>query len=107
MYNIKTGAGAKGGSKMLVTGRFGFVGGVDSVLGGVIDSGGGGDGQDRDNNGRLLKWEDTVANITLGKEHNAPLAYALGLEHHHMIMSTLGYHGSQLERDREMFVGGD
>ena len=27
-----------------------------------------------------------------------PLAYAPGLEHHHLTMSTLGGHGLQLER---------
>ena len=31
--------------------------------------------------------------MTIGIEHNAPLAYALGSEHHHPIMSTLGVHG--------------
>ena len=55
-----------------------------------------GDGQDEDRYQRLIKWEDNVANITLGTEHNASLAYAPGLEPHHPIMSTLGAHGGQL-----------
>ena len=31
-----------------------------------------------------------VTNVTLVTDPNAPLAYALVLEHHHPIMSTLG-----------------
>ena len=46
--------------------------------------------------GRLSRWEDNVANITLGTETNAPLAYATGLEHHHPIISMLGELGGQL-----------
>ena len=34
--------------------------------------------------------EDTVANVIFGTEHNAPLAYAPGLELHNPIMSMLG-----------------
>ena len=45
--------------------------------------------------------EDNVANITLGTEPNTPLAFALGLEYHHPIMSTLGDPRGRLERDRE------
>ena len=57
----------------------------------------GGGGGRRYGDGRLIKWEDTAENITLGTEPNAPLAYAPGLELHHPIMSTLGAHGVQLE----------
>ena len=45
--------------------------------------------------------EDNVANVTLGTEPNSPLAFALGLEYHHPIMSTLGDPGGRLERERE------
>ena len=37
-----------------------------------------------------LSGEDNVVNITLGTEPNAPLAYDMGLELHHLIMSKLG-----------------
>ena len=55
--------------------------------------GGYGRGGDRD---RLSQWEDNVEKLTLGTEPNAPLAYDPGLEHHHLIMSTLGYPGGRL-----------
>ena len=42
-----------------------------------------------------LSGDDTVVTITLGTETNAPLAYALGLELHHPIMSKLGEHRGQ------------
>ena len=52
--------------------------------------------REKDGDGdRLNLWEDNVANATLGTEPNAPLAYALGLEHHHPIMSMLGEPGGQ------------
>ena len=65
-----------------------------------MNGGGGVYGQDRDRY-VLNKWEDNVANINLGTEHNEPLDYAPGLGHHHPIISTLGDPGSQLERERE------
>ena len=34
--------------------------------------------------------EDTIANLILGTEFNAPLASSPGLEIHHKIMSILG-----------------
>ena len=46
----------------------------------------------------ISRWEDNVANITLGMETNAPLAYAPGLEYHHPIISMIGYLEGQLER---------
>ena len=42
-----------------------------------------------------LSGKDNVVNITLGKEPNTPLDFALGLELHHPIMSKLGEHGGQ------------
>ena len=38
---------------------------------------GGRDGQYGDGDGRLIKWEDTVAKINLGMEPNAPLPMIL------------------------------
>ena len=70
-------------------GRGGCGGDADSRLGGGSDGGVGGDGRDRDN-GRLIQYENNLANLTLVTEPNYPLAYASGLEHHHPIMSTIG-----------------
>ena len=38
-----------------------------------------------------------VTEVTLRTEPNAPLAYAQGLELHHLIMSNIGETGDQLE----------
>ena len=35
-------------------------------------------------------------------EYNYPIAYALGLEFHHLIMGTLGVHEGYLERVRDI-----
>ena len=43
-------------------------------------------------------WEDTVANIILGTEPNAPLDYASVLELRHPIVSIIGGREGQLER---------
>ena len=48
--------------------------------------------------------EDTVANIILETEPNAPIASARGLELHHPIISMLGGHGGRLERERESYL---
>ena len=51
-----------------------------------------------------MRWYYTTVyhrNITLGTQHNAPLAYAPGLEYQHPIVITLGYPGGWLERERE------
>ena len=45
--------------------------------------------------------EDTVENLILREEPNAPLESALGLELHHPIMSMLGGNGVQIKRERE------
>ena len=54
-----------------------------------MDVGRGGDRQYGDGD-RLNRWEDNVANLILGTDHNDTLAYALVLELHHIIMSTIG-----------------
>ena len=70
---------------------------MDCVLGGRTDWGGGGYGWD--GYGDILnQWYDIVANIILRMENNVPLAYALGLEFNHPIMSTIEGHGDRLER---------
>ena len=61
----------------------------------------GGRGDIQDGYGdRLSRWEDNVANVTLGMEPNVPLVYAPVLEHLHPIMITLDNPGGQLDRDR-------
>ena len=97
----KTEAGARGGKEVVGTGRFGFGGDVDGGLGGGSDRGEGGSRQYRYRDRLLIKWGDTVANITLGLEPDSPLAYDLVLELQHLIMSMMGAHGGQLERGRE------
>ena len=51
--------------------------------------------RDRDRD-RLSRWEDNVAHVTLGTDHNAPLDHDTGLEHHHLNIITLGDNGDQL-----------
>ena len=63
-----------------------FRGVADGVSGGVTDRGGGEDGRYRDG---FHWWEDNIAQITLGADPNAPIAYAPVLEIHHPIMSML------------------
>ena len=75
---------------MVRSGRTGCGGDVDGVLGGRTNRGGGGI---RD---RLSRLEDNVAYVPLGTDPNAPLAYAMRLEIHHPIMSTLGDPGVRL-----------
>ena len=67
-----------------------------SSWGGGTDKGGLVCGQGGD--GYILSWwEDNLKNVTLGTEPNAPIAYDMVLEHHHLIMSTLEEPGCQLE----------
>ena len=101
MSGSKAEAGDKGGNKIVGTVGFGFGGNAYSGLGGRIDGGGGEDTHGTETYRQLIMWEDTVANITLGTNHNASLAYVPGLELHHQTISTLGAHGVQLERERE------
>ena len=58
--------------------------------------------QDGDGNGRIFRWEDTVANEISGTKPNDLLAYALGLKLHHPIMRMLGGKVGQLELERDM-----
>ena len=96
----KTEARAKGGKEVVGVGRFGFGGDADGGSGGGIDGGGEVDRWDGDGDTRLMKWEDTVANVTLGMDPNYRLAYAPVLEIHHPNMSTFGAHKYQLEIKR-------
>ena len=100
MSDIEAEARSKGGNVVVGTGRFGFGGNADGGPGGGTYGWRGGYRLDGDDNGRLIKREDTVEKITLGTEHNDHLAYDTGLELHHPIMSTLGAHKGQLERER-------
>ena len=70
---------------------------VDSGLRGITKGDRGGDRHYGDSE-ILSQWEDNIANITLGVEHNAPLAYDPGLEHHQPIIITLGDPRGQLYR---------
>ena len=73
-------------------------GDADDGSGGVTDEGSGRDGKLGDRDGeRLSQWEDNVDRLTLGTEPNSTLAYALVLEHHYPIMSTLGDSGGWLD----------
>ena len=93
-----------GGQSVVVTGRLGLGGDADGGLGGGTGGGGGGYGRDRDGDGQIIRWEDTVENIILQTEPNEPLAYALVLEPHHLIIIMLGGHIGQLDRDRECII---
>ena len=83
-------------------------GDTDSGSGGGTGVGLGGDVQDRYGDGygygQLTRWEDTVIKVILGTEPNAPFAYAIGFERHHLIMSMLGGHGGRLDRERDVKV---
>ena len=82
------------------TGQGGCGRDAEGGPGGGTERGGEWYGQDGDGDW-LNQWEDNLENITSGMDPNAPLAYALGLEHRHPISSTLGDTGSQLDRERE------
>ena len=92
---------AKGIQAVVVTGRGRCGRDVDDGSGGGTYGGRGGYRQDRDGDG-LNQWEYNVANITLGTEPNAPLAYAPVLKHHHPIMNTLGDPGGRLKIEKEI-----
>ena len=57
-------------------------------------------GRDGNRYGCIIRWDYTVSYIILGTEHNAPLAFAPGLELHHSIISMLGEHRDRLEIER-------
>ena len=79
------------------SGRGGCGGDAGSNSGCGTDRGRGGDRQNGDKDGRLIRWEYTVANIILGTEPNYPLSCAPGLELHRLIMSMRVEHGGWLE----------
>ena len=88
--------GATGIQAVVGIGRVGCGGGEDGGSGGGTDRGAGGCGWGGDGD-RLSQWEDNVDRLTLGTEPNSTLAYALVLEHHYPIMSTLGDSGGWLD----------
>ena len=53
---------------------------------------------------KQLSAENIVVTITLGTHPNVPLSYAPVLELNHPIMSTLGAHVGQLQREIERQV---
>ena len=84
---------------MVVAGRIGLGGYAYIGTGGGTGGGGGGGGRHEEGDG-LNRWEDNLANVILGMEPNAPLAYATVLEPPQTITSKLGGHGCRLERER-------
>ena len=46
-------------------------------------------------------WEGTLANVILGTDPNAPLAYAPGLTLYHPNMNILEGYRERLERDKD------
>ena len=78
----------------------GCIGDADSVLGGRMEGGGGGDRWDGNIDGRIIRWEYTVVNVNLVTGTNAPIFYAPGLELHHSIMIMLRGNRGRLERER-------
>ena len=96
-------SGDTGGQVVVGTGRLGLGRDAYCGLGGRTDWGGVGYRWNSEGDG-LNSWEDTVANLILGMETNAPLVYDLGLELRHPIMSMLGgRRGGRLERERQWF----
>ena len=89
-------------SRTTSIGRIGCGVVSDDSLGGRKNGGGGGYGQDRVGCG-LIWWEDNVAHVTLGMNNNTLLAYSLGLELHHLIMSMLINTRGNLEKNRDSF----
>ena len=71
---------------------------ADVSLVGGMGGGGRGYGHNRDRS-RLSWWGDNVAHVTLGMAPDYPLSYATVLELHQPIMSTIGQHRVQLDRD--------
>ena len=88
-------SGVTGGQAVFGSGCLVLVRDVDGAFRGIMDRRGG-YGQASDGYG-LIIWEDTAANLILGSDHNAPLAYAPVLELHHPIMSMIWGHGGRLD----------
>ena len=91
---------------MVGSGSLGLGGYADGGPRGGMGGGGGGDGRDGYGDRWKIRWEDAAANVILGIEHNASLAYDMGLKSHHPIISMLGGHGGQLDRDIDD-IGGE
>ena len=85
-------SGFLGGQEVVGAGKIGIGGDADIVSGGGTGGGGGGDKRSVIVNRQLIRWEVTVTNLLLGTGPNVPLAYDLGLELSHPIMSILGGH---------------
>ena len=88
-------SGFKGGQYVVVTGKLGLGRDANGGSGGRTYEGGGGNGLGGDGDG-LNRWEDTVVNLILGTDSNDPLAYALVLELHLLIVGMLRGHGGEL-----------
>ena len=76
-------SGVTGVQSVVVSGRPGLGEDADGVLGCRMGGGGGVYGWDGDGERQIIRWEDTVANIIVGTDPNAPLAYAPGLDLQH------------------------
>ena len=96
---VVSASGFKGGQAVVVTERIGLGQDVDGGSGGGTDGGGGGYGPYSERDG-INRWEDTVANVILRKDPNAPLDSALVLEIQHPNMKILGRYGGRLNRER-------
>ena len=92
-------SGVKAGPAVVGIGRLGIGRYADGGLEGGTDGEREGDGQNGDREG-INRWEDTVANVILGTEHNAPLASAPLLELRHLTMILPGGNGDWLDRTR-------
>ena len=68
--------GVTGGQSVAEAGMLGFGGVADGVLVDGTGGGGGGYGQDSDRDRQLIRWEDIVTNVILGKEANTPLVWS-------------------------------
>ena len=79
--------GVKSGPSVVETERLGLGRYSVGVLGCRMGGGGGGGGEQEFDGDGLNMWVDNVANIILGIDTNAPLAYALVSEIQHPIVS--------------------
>ena len=95
MSGNKVEASSKGDHAVVGTRWSGFGGGSD----GGQRAGADGGGEETDDvetaKDNQLSGEDTSVTITVGKYHNAPIAYARLLELHHPIMINIWEHGHQ------------
>ena len=96
-------SGVTGGQYVVETGRIGLGGDEYSGSGCGTGGGGGGDIRNGDEDGRLIRWEDTLEDLILGTEPTYHLDYAPRLKLHHLIISMLGGHGGRLDRNIERY----